>query len=105
MLHCNIFFQDKEAKSAKLEKVKEAKEGSEPEEQEDPEGKDEEGPEDEDSETDYSSADENILTKAGRRHRGAVGNGGRKLERVHLSFVGFPVFYTVTFKISRSNSF
>uniref|UniRef100_A0A8C9JXL2 Probable ATP-dependent RNA helicase DDX27 n=1 Tax=Panthera tigris altaica TaxID=74533 RepID=A0A8C9JXL2_PANTA len=56
--------EDKEAKSGKSEKEKEAKEGSEPEEQEDLEGKDEEGPEDEDSETDYSSADENILTKA-----------------------------------------
>jgi len=42
------------------------KEGSEPEEQEDLEGKDEEGSEGEESETDYSSADENILTKAGR---------------------------------------
>ncbi|KAF3817380.1 hypothetical protein GH733_012671 [Mirounga leonina] len=78
--------KDKEAKSGKSEKEKEAKEGSEPEEQEDPEGKDEEGPEDEDSETDYSSADENILTKAGERYRDAVGNGDRKLERVHLSF-------------------
>ncbi|GAB5569116.1 probable ATP-dependent RNA helicase DDX27 isoform X1 [Prionailurus iriomotensis] len=56
--------EDKEAKSGKSEKEKEAKEGSELEEQEDLEGKDEEGPEDEDSETDYSSADENILTKA-----------------------------------------
>ncbi|CAK7319998.1 Probable ATP-dependent RNA helicase DDX27 [Vulpes lagopus] len=55
--------EDKEAKSGKSEE-KEAKEGSELEEQEDHEGKDEEGPEDEDSETDYSSADENILTKA-----------------------------------------
>ncbi|XP_045300237.1 probable ATP-dependent RNA helicase DDX27 isoform X3 [Leopardus geoffroyi] len=56
--------EDKEAKSGKSEKEKEAKEGSELEEQGDLEGKDEEGPEDEDSETDYSSADENILTKA-----------------------------------------
>ncbi|KAF6087772.1 DEAD-box helicase 27 [Phyllostomus discolor] len=55
--------EDKEAKSGKLEKEEEAKEGSDPEEQGDLEGKDEEGPEDE-SETDYSSAEENILTKA-----------------------------------------
>ncbi|KAB1262726.1 putative ATP-dependent RNA helicase DDX27 [Camelus dromedarius] len=54
----------KEAKSEKLEKEKEVKEGSEPEEQEDLEGKDEEGSEDEESESDYSSGDENILTKA-----------------------------------------
>ncbi|XP_007446465.1 PREDICTED: probable ATP-dependent RNA helicase DDX27 [Lipotes vexillifer] len=56
--------EDKEAKSGKLEKEKEAKEVSEPEEQEDFEGKDEEATEDEESETDYSSADENVLTKA-----------------------------------------
>ncbi|XP_045688872.1 probable ATP-dependent RNA helicase DDX27 [Phyllostomus hastatus] len=55
--------EDKEAKSGKLEKEEEAKEGSDPEEQGDLEGKDKEGPEDE-SETDYSSAEENILTKA-----------------------------------------
>ncbi|XP_070935262.1 probable ATP-dependent RNA helicase DDX27 isoform X2 [Macaca nemestrina] len=53
----------KEAKSGKLEE-KETKEGSEPKEQEDLEENDEEGSEDEASETDYSSADENILTKA-----------------------------------------
>uniref|UniRef100_A0A8C0L0D0 Probable ATP-dependent RNA helicase DDX27 n=1 Tax=Canis lupus dingo TaxID=286419 RepID=A0A8C0L0D0_CANLU len=64
--------EDKEAKSGKSEE-KEAKEGSELEEQEDHEGKDEEGPEDEDSETDYSSADENILTKAGGCYRGETG--------------------------------
>ncbi|PNJ19406.1 DDX27 isoform 5 [Pongo abelii] len=58
--------EDKEAKSGKLEKEKEAKEGSELKEQEDLQGNDEEGPEDEASETDYSSADENILTKAGK---------------------------------------
>ncbi|KAF0874565.1 DDX27 helicase, partial [Crocuta crocuta] len=73
--------EDKEAKSGKSEKEKEAKEGSEPEEQEDFEGKDEEGSEDEDSETDYSSADENILTKAGRCYRGDVRSRDRKLER------------------------
>uniref|UniRef100_A0A2R9B8M3 Probable ATP-dependent RNA helicase DDX27 n=1 Tax=Pan paniscus TaxID=9597 RepID=A0A2R9B8M3_PANPA len=56
--------EDKEAKSGKLEKEKEAKEGSEPKEQEDLQENDEEGSEDEASETDYSSADENILTKA-----------------------------------------
>ncbi|XP_004370317.1 probable ATP-dependent RNA helicase DDX27 [Trichechus manatus latirostris] len=56
--------QHKEARSAKSEKEKEAIESSEPEEQEDLEGKDKDGSEDEDSETDYSSADENILTKA-----------------------------------------
>lgn len=98
------FLQDKEAKSGKSEE-KEAKEGSELEEQEDHEGKDEEGPEDEDSETDYSSADENILTKAGGCYRGAIRNRGRRLERVLLSFVGFPMFcYMVTFKISIWNS-
>ncbi|XP_070657959.1 probable ATP-dependent RNA helicase DDX27 isoform X1 [Bos indicus] len=56
--------EDKEAKSGKSEKEKEAKEGSEPEEEEDLERKDVEASEDEESETDYSSADENILTKA-----------------------------------------
>ncbi|XP_078228036.1 putative ATP-dependent RNA helicase DDX27 isoform X2 [Callithrix jacchus] len=56
--------EDKEAKSGKLEKQKEGKEGSEPKEQEDLQGNNKEGSEDEDSETDYSSADENILTKA-----------------------------------------
>ncbi|XP_036915762.1 probable ATP-dependent RNA helicase DDX27 [Sturnira hondurensis] len=55
--------EDKEAKSGKPEKEQEAKEGCDPEEQGNLEGKDEEGPEDE-SETDYSSAEENILTKA-----------------------------------------
>nr|KAF6471073.1 DEAD-box helicase 27 [Molossus molossus] len=55
--------EDKEAKSGKSEE-KEAKEGSEPQEREDLQGKDEEDSEDEESETDYSSADENILTKA-----------------------------------------
>ncbi|XP_049637281.1 probable ATP-dependent RNA helicase DDX27 [Suncus etruscus] len=55
--------EDKEAKSGKSEE-KETKEGSELEEQKDLEGKTEEGSENEDSETDYSSADENILTKA-----------------------------------------
>uniref|UniRef100_A0A8D0ZA43 RNA helicase n=2 Tax=Sus scrofa TaxID=9823 RepID=A0A8D0ZA43_PIG len=55
--------EDKEAKSGNSDE-KEVKEGSEPEEQEDLEGKDEEGSEGEESETDYSSADENILTKA-----------------------------------------
>ncbi|KAM5220820.1 putative ATP-dependent RNA helicase DDX27 isoform 1-T1 [Hipposideros larvatus] len=54
----------KEAQPGKSEKEKEAKEGSESEEQEDPEEKNEEGSEDEESETDYSSADEKILTKA-----------------------------------------
>lgn len=61
------FSQDKEAKLGKSEKDEEAKEGFESKGQEDPRGKDEEGPEEEESETDYSSADENILTQAGRR--------------------------------------
>lgn len=97
--------QDKEAKSGKSEKEKEAKEGSEPEEQEDPEGKDEDGPEDEDSETDYSSADENILTKAGRRSGRAVRKGDRTWEWVCLSSVGFSMFFhPVTVKSSLLNS-
>ncbi|KAI5215964.1 putative Atp-Dependent Rna Helicase Ddx27 [Manis pentadactyla] len=56
--------EDKEAKLGKSEKDEEAKEGFGSEGQEDPRGKDEEGPEEEESETDYSSADENILTQA-----------------------------------------
>ena len=101
----STFFQDKEAKSGKPEKEKEAKEGSDLEEQGDLEGKDEEGPEDE-SETDYSSAEENILTKAGRRRCGAVGNRNRTLENVCLYFAGLPMlFYTVKFKISLFKSF
>ncbi|XP_012510161.1 PREDICTED: probable ATP-dependent RNA helicase DDX27 [Propithecus coquereli] len=56
--------EDKEAKSQGSEKEKEGKEGSEPEEQGDLQGKDEKGSENEESETDYSSADESILTKA-----------------------------------------
>lgn len=96
--------QDKEAKSGKSEE-KEAKEGSEPDEQEDPDGKDEGGPEEEDSETDYSSAEENILTKAGRRSGCPVRNGDRTWERVCLSSVGFSVFfYPVTFKSSLLDS-
>uniref|UniRef100_G3U162 Probable ATP-dependent RNA helicase DDX27 n=1 Tax=Loxodonta africana TaxID=9785 RepID=G3U162_LOXAF len=57
--------EEKEAEAQKLEKEKDTIKTSELEEQEDIEEKDQEGPEAEDSETDYSSADENILTKAG----------------------------------------
>lgn len=95
MLYYNFFFQDKEAQSRKSEEEKEAKEGSEPEGQEDPEGRDEEGSENQESETDYSSADENILTKAGRWSRGTVTNSNRKLESVRLSFVGCPVLFYI----------
>lgn len=103
LLHYTFFFQDKETKSGKIEKEKEAKEGSDPEEQGDLEGKDEEGPEDE-SETDYSSAEENILTKAGGRLRGAVGN--RTLESVCVCLAGLPMlFYTVEFKVSMFDLF
>uniref|UniRef100_A0A5F9D1R4 RNA helicase n=1 Tax=Oryctolagus cuniculus TaxID=9986 RepID=A0A5F9D1R4_RABIT len=56
--------EDKEAKSGKLEKETEAKEGPEPAGPEEPAGRDEEGSEDEEPETDYSSAEEDILTKA-----------------------------------------
>ncbi|KFO35887.1 Putative ATP-dependent RNA helicase DDX27 [Fukomys damarensis] len=56
--------EDKEAKSGKLEE-KEAQEVSDPEEQAGLKGKEEvAGSADEESETDYSSAEENILTKA-----------------------------------------
>lgn len=59
-----IFSQDKEAKSGKAEE-KESSAGCDLKGQEDPEGN-EAGSKDEDSETDYSSEDEEILTKAGR---------------------------------------
>ena len=79
-----------------MEKEKEAKEGSEPKEQEDLQENDEEGSEDEASETDYSSADENILTKAGRCYGGGVSNRDRRSEGILLYFVGFPpLFCTV----------
>nr|XP_045013522.1 probable ATP-dependent RNA helicase DDX27 [Jaculus jaculus] len=54
--------EDKEAKGGKLEE-KEGKADCDPE-REDPTGKEEAGSADSDSETDYSSADEKVLTKA-----------------------------------------
>nr|XP_020025524.1 probable ATP-dependent RNA helicase DDX27 isoform X2 [Castor canadensis] len=55
--------EDKEAKAGKLEE-KEAKVACDLEEQEDVEGKEEAGSADEDSDSDYSSADEKVLTQA-----------------------------------------
>lgn len=67
-----IFPQDKEANSGKVEE-KEGQADSDRKGQENP-GEDEAGSKDEDSETDYSSEDEEILTKAGRpMHLGSVG--------------------------------
>lgn len=67
-----IFPQDKEAKSGKVEE-KEGQAGSDLKGQENLD-ENEAGSKDEDSETDYSSEDEEILTKAGRlMHLGSVG--------------------------------
>lgn len=63
----DFFPQDKEAKTGKAEE-KEGQEGSDLKGQENL-GENEAGSKDEDSETDYSSEDEEILTKAGRPMR------------------------------------
>lgn len=75
LLYFDFSSQDKEAKSGKLEE-KETQVGSDLEKQEGLEGKEEAAASaDEESETDYSSAEENILTKAGRHQGWGVSDG------------------------------
>lgn len=84
-LLCFILPQDKEAKSGKVEE-KEGRESCDLKGQEDL-GGNEADSKDEDSETDYSSGDEEVLTKAGRPVL-KCGNGRKQMGCRHLASVG-----------------